>query len=358
MEYPGNRDERMRNPVVIEGKKYSPEMVFDFDRKESTPISAVMAFLRVWYDKRDYIEQQTSGSTGTPKVIRLQKKHMWNSARATNTFFSLGQGDDILLSLSPGYIAGKMMIVRAMAGRMNLKLTAVTSMPILPEGKIKFAAFVPMQLEYLLDSQVDISSIEVIILGGASVSPKLQELVAGVRPRIYATYGMSETGSHVAVKRLNGMNVDDSFRTLPGVTATVTEDGCISIDAPHLAEGDIITTDIGRVPQPGRLIIEGRTDFIINSGGKKINPLPLEQLISNAIGHDVLLIPLNDIKTGFKAVVVVEGEASNELNAKISAIIVKIRENYPICRNPEFMEKFPRNRFYKIDRNAVIKHFH
>lgn len=347
----------MRNPVIIEGIEYTPAMVSAFASADSNPLSGVMDFLRCWYDSRDYIEQRTSGSTGKPKVIRLKKVHMWNSARATNTFFSLRSGDNILLALSPDYIAGKMMIVRALAGKMNLLVTSVASTPQLPREKIRFAAFVPMQLENILDSNEDFRNVEMIILGGAPVSSQLMEKIGNVAARVYATYGMSETCSHVAVKRLNGTNADDSFRTLPGVTATVTEDGCICINAPHLAAGEVLTTDIGRVPRPGRLIIDGRNDFIINSGGVKINPFPVEALISKAIGHNVLLIPLNDIKTGYKAVVVVEGMATNELREKTEHVINEIRSSYPIIRSPLFLEAFPRNRFYKVDRNAVIRHF-
>jgi O-succinylbenzoic acid--CoA ligase len=351
----------MKGQISINGKRYSADhvraIVADGSVEMPDSLAEVFEFLANWYDDSDYILQQTSGSTGTPSAIKLKKQNMWHSAKSTNTFFSLIPESNILLALPAAYIAGKMMILRALAGSMNLHVVHPSGTPEIPDKNFSFAAFVPMQLENLLESGIQCQHIETIILGGAEVSENLIEIAGGLSSRVYATYGMTETCSHIAVRRLNGSNPDEFYRTLPGVQATLDTEGRICINAPKYSPGTVHTTDLGIIPEPGMLGVVGRDDFIINSGGVKINPFPWEHYFQKQIQKIVLLIPVPDKRLGNRAVVIIEAEETEALRNKVKEIIIHLRKDVPLDREPVFLSEFPRNQSLKVDRKALIKRF-
>jgi len=351
----------MRGEISINGKKYSPEhinaMVADMPVDMPIHLAEVFRFLADWYSDSDHILQQTSGSTGAPSAIKLLKKNMWHSAQSTNTFFSLSPENNILLALPAAYIAGKMMILRALAGSLNLHVVPPSGTPEIPMVNFSFAAFVPMQLENLLESGIQCQHIETIILGGAEVSENLIRRTGELSSRVYSTYGMTETCSHIAVRRLNGINPDAFYRTLPGVQASLDSAGRICINAPQYAPKIVHTTDLGIIPEPGMLGVVGRDDFIINSGGVKINPFLWEKDLQKQIQKMVLLIPVPDKRLGNRAVVIIEAEETEALRNKVKEIIIHLRKDVPLDREPVFLSEFPRSQSFKVDRKALIKRF-
>ena len=173
----------------------------DISREEQDSIES---FLLDWFSENDFVEVRTSGSTGEPKVISMKKQTMINSASATIKYFDLKAGDKVLLPLSVNYIAGKMMMVRAIVGGLNLRIVAAKSNPLKSLNEIfKFSAMVPLQIEKIIsDNKEDnFDMIEKIIIGGAPLKDSLKNTLVKSSCDFYETYGMTETASHVALDR-------------------------------------------------------------------------------------------------------------------------------------------------------------
>ncbi|MDK2909319.1 MAG: o-succinylbenzoate---CoA ligase [Bacteroidales bacterium] len=239
-------------------------------------------FLLQWYDSaQPAIAAQTSGSTGTPRTLYFSREAMFESARRTCNFFGLHKGMTALLCLNTSFIAGKMMVVRALAGGLNLIVAPPVQNPLQEIiSPPDFVAMVPTQIIAVLENpntnQV-LQNSKTILIGGAPLPAAVETLLASLHSDAWITYGMTETLTHVAVRRAG--EDPPAFRPLPGVTLTTAMDGTLCIYAPFL-ESEIKTNDLAEILPDGRFILKGRADFVINSGGIKIFPEALEQRLS------------------------------------------------------------------------------
>jgi len=315
--------------------------------------SKIYRFILDWFSENDYIVQKTSGSTGKPKEIPLKKSAMIASASATLSFFQLQPGNTLWLCLPVDYIAGKMMVVRAIIGKLNLLTTEPIGLPHIPLQNVDFASMVPMQVKRMIDVNSDFSNISKLIVGGAIVDYPLQKALHKIQTGVFATYGMTETCSHIALQRLNGTKPDAHFNTLDGITVGTNHSGCLTIYAPYLSQFPIETTDLADILSPGQFKWLGRADNVINSGGIKISPEELEAIISPIIGTECLISQKEDPILGSKIVLVIEGkpsdfDASIVLN-KIIFEIGKLKAPKEVC----FIDKFPLGNSLKIDRKKV-----
>jgi O-succinylbenzoic acid--CoA ligase len=239
----------------------------------------IYRFIINWLSDTDYIVQYSSGTTGKPKEIRLPKISMMASSMNTCRYFNLEKDQSALLCMPVDYIAGKMMIVRSLAGELNLLLTAPRSVPEIDiHPSIDFCAMLPLQVTNLLACREDLGPIKKLIIGGAEISGKLEALVQKVPTDIYSTYGMTETSSHIALRRLNGLARQKDYQALPGVKLTGDERGCLVIETDYLP-GRIVTNDLVKFTGPGFFTWLGRYDNLINSGGIKIVPEEVEAMI-------------------------------------------------------------------------------
>jgi o-succinylbenzoate---CoA ligase len=276
---------------------------------------ALFVFLESWFDKSDTILAQTSGSTGVPKKLELKKAQMIASARLTNQFFDLQKEDTVLLCLSTNYIAGKMMIVRALVGQLHLIAIEPASYPIINKP-VKFAAMVPMQVETLLNSTEGLAAmsyIDKLIIGGSTTSALLEARLQNVSTSCYATYGMTETVSHIALRKINGADSSDEYRALKGVRFEQDARDCLVIRAPHLQAEPFITNDIVILKNSMCFEWIGRFDNVINSGGVKLFPETIEKKISTFIGQRFYITSKKDEKLGEKVVLVIESEPFSEI---------------------------------------------
>ena len=276
---------------------------------------ALFVFLEKWLDESDTIQAQTSGSTGVPKKLELKKEQMIASARLTNQFFDLQKEDTVLLCLSTNYIAGKMMIVRALVGQLHLIAIEPASYPIINKS-VKFAAMVPMQVETLLSSTEGLevmSYIDKLIIGGSATSALLETKLQNISTNCYATYGMTETVSHIALRKINGADSSNEYRALKGVRFKQDERDCLVIHAPHLQVEPFITNDIVILKNSMCFEWIGRFDNVINSGGVKLFPETIEKKISSFIAQRFYITSRKDEKLGEKVVLVIESEPFTEL---------------------------------------------
>lgn len=267
------------------------------------------AFLAEWQNDAPTVTVHTSGSTGTPKPIEVEKSRMVASARMTLDYLGIPKGATALLCMPLRYIAGKMMVVRALKGKLRLQKVAPTSHPLADAAHALlygidltpyFLALTPMQAVATLSvasERAVFERIPVIIIGGGSISTELLSELQNCQGRVYSTYGMTETLSHIALRRLNGSNASDAYTTLPGVTISTDTSGCLVIDAPAVCPTPLTTHDLCTIRTDGTFIIHGRTDNVINSGGIKLSLDQLEAKLGD-IGVPYLLTAVPDERLG------------------------------------------------------------
>lgn len=247
-------------------------------------------FLTKWNDHSNEIIQKTSGSTGTPKQIKIEKSKMKNSAKMTGAFFNLKSKQNCLLCMSPDYIGGKMMLIRALQFNLSLVFAPVNSNPIKElDQTIDFAAMVPYQVAQILKENPDkLDLIETLIIGGAPISEELGKQLQQSKCKSFATFGMTETISHVALKDLK--DPDSNFISLPGITFSTDSNDQLIIHAPSLGLKDLETNDVVNLISETEFEWLGRSDFVINSGGVKLHPEVIERKLAPIFNNESFFV--------------------------------------------------------------------
>lgn len=296
-------------------------------------------FLNEWHNDSPTVLVHTSGSTGTPKPMWVEKHRMEASARMTCDFLGLRKGDTALLCMSLDYIAGKMMVVRALTCGMQLITVAPSGHPLSDTGGqspcnplrssregqspfIDFAAMVPLQVWNSLHQPEErrrLTDIRHLIIGGGPVDAALADELAGFPHAVWSTYGMTETLSHIALRRLNGPERTEWYTPLPGVRLSQTEDGCLVINALALHDGPLVTNDIvafrdsasslrteGTEERPFLFKVLGRKDNVICSGGIKIQAEQVEKALAAHMHVPYIITKTPDRKLGEQVVLLTE----------------------------------------------------
>ncbi|QTD37390.1 AMP-binding protein [Polaribacter batillariae] len=331
----------------------------------------IYPFLKEWFSNKRDITVQTSGSTGAPKAIQLQKEHVVNSALTTGNYFSLAENTTALLCLPVAYIAGKLMLIRAITLGWHLDVVQPDSNPLKDIFKeYDFSAMVPLQVENSLDK---LPQIKKLIVGGGVVSKKLQDKLQTLSTEVFATYGMTETITHIAVKKLNKLNFDGvkyyisrSFRAqssgyfsvLPNITIYKDERNCLVIKAPKVSKEVIFTNDVVRLISDTQFEWLGRLDHVINSGGVKLHPEKIEEKFSAIIKNRFFVTGISDEKLGEKLILVVELESSKASGFK-SILFKKIKNlqslsKFEIPKEIYFVEQFIETETGKIQRSKTL----
>lgn len=304
--------------------------------KEGAPYEKAMGdFLMDWLDSKDYINVKTSGSTGQPKLMRVSKQAMVNSSIATGDYFEMKPGQTALLCLPTHYIAGKMMLVRAMILGLELDFVEPTTQPVFDYDKhYDFCAMVPLQLKNTVGY---IHNIKTLIIGGAAMSKPLEETIQGLKTRIYATYGMTETVSHVAVKAMNGKQKMTYFKVFPKVTISQDDRGCLVIDAPKVAPEPLVTNDVVKLHSNSEFELMGRIDNMVNSGGVKLFPEQIEAKLADQIKTRFFIASEPDPNLGEKLILILESD-SNKLNNTVFRELEKLEVPKEVYTLPKFKE--------------------
>ncbi len=272
-------------------------------------------FLEEWNNPSPYVHVQTSGSTGTPKPMLVEKQRMLNSARITCDFLGLREGDTALLCMSLDYIAGKMMVVRSIERGLKLTTVAPSGHPLsTPHSPLDFAAMVPMQVYNSLqvpEEKERLMQIRHLIIGGGAIDDALAAALRTFPNHVWSTYGMTETLSHIALRRLNGPEASEWYTPFPSVKVSLNEDHCLVIDAPLVCATRLVTNDIaelssGSVPSM-KFRILGRKDNVICSGGIKIQIEEVERQLRPHLQAPFLITKRPDAKFGEVVVLLTEG---------------------------------------------------
>jgi O-succinylbenzoic acid--CoA ligase len=316
--------------------------------------TSTQQFFIDWFADTDFVEVQTSGSTGKPKVIQLKKEFMINSALATGSFFDLKQNTTALLCMSTDFIAGKMMLVRALVLGWDLDVIEPVSNPLeITEKGYDFSAMVPMQLQSSLS---EIRRIQKLLVGGGTVSQDLVLEIQDVSTKIFATFGMTETITHIAVKQLNGFKnntlseVEKShFITLPNVSITKDSRNCLVIDAPNVSEEKVITNDVVKIISKNKFKWLGRFDNVINSGGIKLHPEEIEKKLSKIISQRFFVAGIPDANLSEKLVLIIEGKKATVILSKAKSLT-----RFETPKAIYFVDKFIETETKKIQRSKTL----
>ena len=266
-------------------------------------------FLDEWNNPKNTVEVQTSGSTGVPKCIRVEKQRMLNSARITCDFLGLKTGDTALLCMPLDYIAGKMVVVRSIERQLRLTTVEASGHPLKNiTNSFDFAAMVPMQVYNSLqvpEEREKLRTIKHLIIGGGPINDDLQQQLSSFPNNVWSTYGMTETLSHIALRRLNGENASLWYTPFSTVSISLNTNGCLVIEAPLVHEGRLETHDRAEI-RDGKFRILGRLDNVINSGGIKIQAEEVEEMLRPHIKMPYLISKCRDEKFGEVVVLLTE----------------------------------------------------
>ncbi|WP_422091639.1 AMP-binding protein [Tenacibaculum ovolyticum] len=337
----------------LNGKSFlSEDELIDFSKTIS---NSVVTFLTDWFNENDFVIVQTSGSTGKPKPIALKKEFMKNSALATGAFFNLKENTTALLCLSTDYIAGKMMLVRALTLGWQLDIITTEASPLKEIKKqYDFSAMVPLQLRNSLN---ELHRVNKLIVGGGVVSNDLIDAIQNISTKVFATYGMTETITHIAVKKLNnftslkGETKQQSFyETLPNVKIDVDARSCLIIEAPKVSSEIISTNDVVKIISETKFEWLGRYDNVINSGGIKLHPEKIEEKLSKLITNRFFVIGVPDIILGEKLILIIEG-----IKGTIDYSLLSNLTKYEIPKEVYFLDEFIETATKKIQRKKTLK---
>ena len=291
-------------------------------------------FLSEWNNDSDRVLVHTSGSTGKPKPMMVEKKRMLNSARITCDFLGLKPGDSALLCMSLDYIAGKMVVVRSIERHLHLISVPPSGHPLKDvDEEITFAAMVPMQVYNTLqvpEERERLSRIRHLIIGGGAIDAALEQELQALPGNIaiWSTYGMTETLSHIALRRINGDESSEWYQPFDSVHISQTEEGCLVIDAPQVCAETLVTNDIVEIEpyiynkvEKLRFRIKGRKDNVICSGGIKIQIEEVETLLKPHLEKPFMLAKKKDGKFGEIAVLLSEDEDIKKVEATVRRLL-------------------------------------
>lgn len=353
--------------IHINGQAFSSDQIKE--RKfpmNNTYESMTLNFIADWLNGKEEFTINTSGSTGNPKSIIIERSKMIVSALMTAKALGLQAGDNALVCLNTELIAGKMMIVRGLEIGMNLFIYAPTANPFLAlDSKIKidFTAMVPYQLQIILRDTPDklsvINSMKALIIGGAAIHHSLEEEIKKSTVPTYHTFGMTETISHIALRRLNGNDRSDHYVTLDNININVDSRNCLIIESPF-TDSPIVTNDIVEIKDSKTFRWLGRIDYVINSGGVKIHPEKVEATIEKVTPSlrekRFFIIGLPDQEFGEAITLVIEDAAwSNAEISNLKELLKQELSRYEIPKLFLFVEKFIETPSGKIQRNATIE---
>ena len=346
---------RCEQSLTLEGKKYSREEIVHLISNVSEVTSPFLLdlyhFLADWFNDSPFIEVHTSGSTGAPKVLMVRKEQMMQSARLTCEFLNLRINDTVLLCMPLQYIAGKMVVVRALVAGLNLILRTPSGHPLADvDMPLRFAAMVPLQVFNTLQVPQEkerLSHTDILIIGGGAIDAALEAEIRSLPGEIYSTYGMTETLSHIALRRLNGISASLYYPPFPSVEHSLSPESTLMIKAPLVCDEVLVTNDVAQLYPDGSFIIIGRKDNIINSGGIKIQAEVVEELLKSLITVPFAITSIPDLKLGQAVVLLLEeGMNTDMLKEKIHSVLPK----YQCPRQILVISHLPLTGSGKIDR--------
>ena len=349
--------DRQQQRLLLEGKEYAPEdisrLVAEGAGNCPPALWDLYLFLNEWFDAPPVITVHTSGSTGVPKELVVRKDRMMQSARLTCEFLNLQAGDTALLCMNLRYIGAMMMVVRSLVAGLNLVVRPASGHPLSDvEVPLKFAAMVPLQVYNTLRVPAERKRLEhtdILIIGGGAVDDSLEAELKTIPIAAYSTYGMTETLSHIALRRLNGEAASKCYYPFPSVELSLSAENTLIVKAPLICDDVLQTNDIACLCSDGGFTIAGRKDNVINSGGIKIQAEEMENRLQPFIPVPFAVTAVPDPCLGQALTLLIAGKPDiKELENKLQAVL----ETYYRPKHIFITELIPQTENGKIDRTG------
>ena len=324
--------------IQLDFSKPLTEVLVDIQIHKDEWIFDIASFIEQWNNVSEYVGVTTSGTTGKPKHIEVKKEWMRYSASNTIKYFGLEEGKTALLALSPHFIAGKMMLVRAIEAKLKLWVCPPNDLSILnTDIQIDFCPLVPLQAEKYFEQ---LHKINHLLLGGAPVSVSLEQQLQRLPIQVYQSFAMTETLSHFAIRNISMR--EQFYKVFETIDFGVDDNQCLWIKAPQLGQEFVQTTDIVELVNSG-FVWKQRADFMINSGGIKLNPEGLEKQCRflTERGWSFIFSSRPDDKLGNKLVLVVEEESVGDRLMELKKADFNL-EPYSIPKQVYVVKTIPR----------------
>lgn len=346
-----------KQSLLLNGRQYTVDnlelLKSRIGENTDSPLLAVYEFLRHWYDESPYITVHTSGSTGVPKELRIRKDRMMQSARLTCEYLNLRAGDSALLCMNLRYIGAMMVVVRSLVAGLNLIIRPASGHPLADvEEYLKFAAMVPLQVYNTLHTPKEkerLKQIGILIIGGGAIDDALEAEIRKLPGAVYSTYGMTETLSHIALRRLNGLSASEHYYPFSSVKISLSSENTLVIDAPLVCDEILKTNDIARIYPDGSFMILGRKDNVINSGGIKIQAEEVEKILRPLISGSFVITSIPDERLGEAVTLLIEGAFDLK---EVKDRIHKVLKSYFRPKYIMAVDRIPQTGNGKIDRNG------
>lgn len=347
--------DRQRQRLLLQGKEYTAGDISRLvaEGAENCPPALwdLYFFLEKWFDASPVIIVHTSGSTGTPKELVVRKDRMMQSARLTCEFLNLQAGDTALLCMNLRYIGAMMVVVRSLVAGLNLIVRPASGHPLSDiEEPLRFAAMVPLQVYNTLrvpEEKARLEQTDILIIGGGAVDDSLEAEMSALPTAIYSTYGMTETLSHIALRRLNGDTASKHYYPFPSVELSLSAESTLVIKAPLICGEVLQTNDIACLYPDGSFTIAGRKDNVINSGGIKIQAEEMEKRLRPFIPVPFVVTSVPDPRLGQALTLLIAGQVDvRELESKLQTVL----DAYHRPRHIFMTESIPQTENGKTDR--------
>ena len=347
--------DRQRQRLLLQGMEYTAGDISRLvaEGAENCPPALwdLYIFLEKWFDASPVITVHTSGSTGTPKELVVRKDRMMQSARLTCEFLNLQAGDTALLCMNLRYIGAMMVVVRSLVAGLNLIVRPASGHPLSDiEEPLRFAAMVPLQVYNTLrvpEEKARLEQTDILIIGGGAMDDSLEAEISALPTAVYSTYGMTETLSHIALRRLNGETASKHYYPFPSVELSLSAESTLVIKAPLICGEVLQTNDIACIYPDGSFTIAGRKDNVINSGGIKIQAEEMEKRLRPFIPVPFVVTSVPDPRLGQALTLLIAGQVDvRELESKLQMVL----DAYHRPRHIFMTESIPQTENGKTDR--------
>ncbi|UOQ99526.1 AMP-binding protein [Hymenobacter sp. 5317J-9] len=355
--------------LLLNGREYTYAAIQQYPAQLAAPVNGyeakVLDFVRQWLTGTQEFGLTTSGSTGAPTPITLRRRQLEASAQRTADYFDLGPGDRALVCLNCEYIGGMMMLVRGLERNMHLTIVEPHANPfeyVDADAEFDFAAFVPLQLKAVLAAGLAprLNQMKAILIGGAPADAALQHEVQPLRVPVYLTYGMTETCSHVALRRLSGPEAGPTFRVFTGIAAGQDERGCLTLRGDVTDDHLIITNDRVNLLDAHTFEWLGRADFVINSGGVKVPAEKVELILDVALAEigesrRCFVAGQPDERLGQAVTAFIEGTAlAPEAEQRLQTLLAERLGRYEQPKQLRYVPEFKMTATGKLDRMGTL----
>jgi o-succinylbenzoate---CoA ligase len=284
----------------------------------------------------------TSGSTGEPKGVELSAAALTHSARASLARVGARPGERWLLCLPASHVAGVQVLVRSLLSGTEPGLAPAATADALTSSGCRHISVVPTQLVRLLDEPggtAALAGFSSVLVGGAAAGAAVLGRARAAGINVVTTYGMSETCGGCVY---DGVPLD-------GVRVRADDEGRLRISGPVLMNryhrrpdltGDVldgdefVTSDLGSVADGGRVVIRGRADDVINTGGHKVIPGEVAAALASCPGvREVVVVGRPDPEWGERVTaVVVPADPTDPPGLEL--LRIHVRETLPRYASP------------------------